>query len=333
MFLITTLRNEKPLPLIPQNERRSRRPSALVEVDNSSVYSYASSSVSRSRHSVRSMRDRHDSQTSSCPSERSLVPSILKSRSESKGGRRHSHRKSVRFVPILDHLLRHALHSRSILHDLRFPPYSARMLSVTNHYGSGGSNPTQYVPFCSRTRAQPAVSPPIPQMYIVSYEFPWVIEVNAAVSDPGAHHFLTSGRGKHASEPFVTVYDVMHALWAYLQRPVVESEWSALSSPQRRTIRRTCISAYAHEPSRSSQSQGTITSRSRSQKPTKAIASEDRKIVRKIDWLGTSTRFAGLGKDEDLIAERIEEPWKRELTWVLALDENEYRYDNAATGY
>jgi hypothetical protein len=62
-------------------------------------------------------------------------------------------------------------------------------------------------------------------MYIVSYEFPWVIEVNAAVSDPGAHHFLTSGRGKHASEPFVTVYDVMHALWAYLQRPVVESEW------------------------------------------------------------------------------------------------------------
>lgn len=333
MFLITTLRNEKPLPLIPRNERRSRRPSALVEVDNSSVYSYASSSVSRSSHSVRLVRDRHDSQTSSCPSEGSLVPSILKSRSsESRDGRRRSHRKSVRFLPILDTLLRHALHSRSILHDLRFSPHSARMLSATNHHGSGGFNPTQYVPLCPRTRAQPAVSPPVSQIYIVSYEFPWVIEVNAAVSDPGAHHFVTSGRERHAAEPFVTIYDVMHALWAYLQRPVVESEWSALSSTQRRTIRRTCLSAYAREPSRS-YSQGTITSRSRSQKPAKAIASEDRKVVRKIDWLGTYTRFAGLGKDEELIADRIEEPWKRELTWVLALDENEYRYDDAATGY
>ncbi|ELU42646.1 cadmium ion transporter [Rhizoctonia solani AG-1 IA] len=281
----------------------------------------------------------------------SLVPSILKSRSsESRDGRRRSHRKcerhnyyviatslthlftsAVRFLPILDTLLRHALHSRSILHDLRFSPHSARMLSATNHHGSGGFNPTQYVPLCPRTRAQPAVSPPVSQIYIVSYEFPWVIEVNAAVSDPGAHHFVTSGRERHAAEPFVTIYDVMHALWAYLQRPVVESEWSALSSTQRRTIRRTCLSAYAREPSRS-YSQGTITSRSRSQKPAKAIASEDRKVVRKIDWLGTYTRFAGLGKDEELIADRIEEPWKRELTWVLALDENEYRYDDAATG-
>ncbi|KAJ1304671.1 hypothetical protein OPQ81_005810 [Rhizoctonia solani] len=333
MFLITTLRHEKPLPALPQIERRPRRPSALTEADNSSIYSYASSSLSGSRHKY-PVRGRHDSQTSSCPSERSLVPSILKSRSsESRNGQRHSQRKSVRFLPILDNLLRHGLHSRSISHDLRFPPHSARMLSVTNYYGSGGFNPAQYVPLCARTRAQPATSPPVSQMWIVSYEFPWVIEVNAAISGSGAHHFVTSGSDKHASEPFVTIYDVLNALWAYLQRPTIEAEWSALSSSQRRAIRRTCLSAYAHEPSRSSQSQNASISRSRSQKFGKSTISDDRKVVRKIDWLGSSTRFAGLGKDEDLIAERVEEPWRRELTWVLALDENEYRYDDVSGGY
>ncbi|KAG8690810.1 hypothetical protein FRC11_008964 [Ceratobasidium sp. 423] len=335
MFLITTLRHEKPLPALPQSERRPRRPSALVDADNASVYSYASSSFSGPRHKCdRPVRDRHDSQTSSCPSERSLVPSILKSRSsESRNGRKHSQRKSVRFLPIIDTLLRHALHSRSISHDLRFPPHSARMLSTANYHGSGGFNPAQYVPFCTRTRAQPAVSPPVSQMWIVSYEFPWVIEVNAAVSDPGAHHFVTSSRGKHAPEPFVTIYDILHAIWAYLQRPIVEEEWTKLSSSQRRAIRRTCLSAYAHEPSRSSQSQNALLSRSQSHRSSKSTAPENRRVVRKIDWLGTCTRFAGLGKDEDLIAERIEEPWRRELTWVLVLDENEYRYDDVAAGY
>ncbi|CAE6478020.1 unnamed protein product [Rhizoctonia solani] len=333
MFLITTLRHEKPLPELPRNERPSRRPSTMVEVDNSSIYSYASSSFSGTRHKY-PVRDRHDSQTSSCPSERSLVPSILKSRSsESRSGRRHSQRKSVRFLPIIDTLLRHAPHSRSISHDLRFPPHSARMLAPTNHYGLGGFNPAQYVPFCTRTRAQPAVSPPASRMWIVSYEFPWVVEVNAAVSEPGTHHFLTSGRGKYASEPFVTIYDVLHALWAYLQRPMMEEEWSTLSSSQRRAIRRTCLSAHAHEPSRSSQSQNASVSRSRSYRLSKSTVSDDRKVVRKIDWLGTRTRFAGLGKDEDLIVERIEEPWQREFTWVLGLDENEYRYDDVAAGH
>ncbi|CAE7086139.1 unnamed protein product [Rhizoctonia solani] len=325
MFLITTLRHEKPLPALPQNERRSRRPSALVEADNSSIYSYASSSHSRTRYTY-PVRDRHDSQTSSC-SERSLVPSILKSRSsESRNGRRHSHRKSVRFVPIIDALLRHAPASQSISHDLRFSPHSARMLSTADYYGSGGFNPGQYVPFCTRTRAQPAVSPPIPQMWIVSYDFPWAIEVNAAVSDPGAHHFLTSGRDKYAPEPFVTIHDVLHALWIYLQRPMIEEEWSTLTSTQRRAMKRTCLSAYAHEPSRSLPEPPSI-SRSRSHRSSKVAVSDDRKLVRKIDWLGKSTRFAGLGKDEDLITERIKEPWRRELTWVLKLDENEYRYD------
>ncbi|KDN49810.1 hypothetical protein RSAG8_01875, partial [Rhizoctonia solani AG-8 WAC10335] len=302
MFLITTLRHEKPLPALPQRERRLRRSSALVEADNSSIYSYASSSYS-TRHKY-PVRDRHDSQTSSCPSERSLVPSILKSRSsESRHGRRHSQRKSVRFLPIIDTLLRHALHTRSISHDLRFPPHSARMLSAANYYGSSGSNPAQYVPFCTRTRAQPAVSPPVSQMWIVSYEFPWVIEVNAAVSDPGAHHIVTSGRDKHTPEPFVTIYDVLHALWAYLQRPIMEEEWSTLTSSQRRAIRRTCLSAYAHQPSRSSQPESS--SGSRTHRSSKPAVSDNRKLVRKIDWLGASTRFAGLGKDESLIAERI----------------------------
>ncbi|CAE6454119.1 unnamed protein product [Rhizoctonia solani] len=331
MFLITTLRHEKPLPELPQHGRRSRKSSALVEADSSSIYSCSSSSYSGTRHRDKytyPVRDRHDSQTSSCPSERSLVPSILKSRSsESRHSRRHSQRKSVRFLPIIDTLLRHALNSRSISHDLRFPPHSARMLSAANYYGSGGFNPAQYVPFCSRTRAQPAVSPPVSQIWIVSYDFPWVVEVNATVSDPGAHHFITSGRDKYASEPFVTIYDVLHALWAYLQRPIMEEEWSTLTSSQRRAIRRTCLSAYAHEPSRSSQESPSM-SKSRSYRSSQASVSGDRKLVRKIDWLGTSTRFAGLRKDEDLIAERIEEPWRRELTWVLALDENEYRYDD-----
>ncbi|CAE6493723.1 unnamed protein product [Rhizoctonia solani] len=330
MFLITTLRHEKPLPALPQTPRRLRRPSALVEVDNSSIYSYASSSYSGTRHTY-PVRDRHDSQTSSCPSERSLVPSILKSRSsESRHSRRHSQRKSVRFLPIIDTLLRHTHHSRSISHDLRFPPHSARMLSTANYHGSGRLNPAQYIPFCTRTRAQPAVSPPVSQIWVVSYDFPWAIEVNATVSDAGAHRFAASGRDKYAPEPFVTVYDVLHALWAHLQRPMMEEEWSALTSSQRRAIRRTCLSAYAHEPSRSSQSESPSLSKSRSYRSSKAAASDNKKLVRKIDWLGTSTRFAGLGKDESLIAERVEEPWRRELTWVLVLDENEYRYDDAA---
>ncbi|KAL5631353.1 hypothetical protein ACGC1H_007017 [Rhizoctonia solani] len=204
------------------------------------------------------------------------------------------------------------------------------MLSTANYYGSGGLNPAQYIPFCTRTRAQPAVSPPVSQIWIVSYDFPWAIEVNATVSDPEAHRFITSGRDKYAPEPFVTIYDVLHALWAYLQRPMMEEEWSALTSSQRRAIRRTCLSAYAHEPSRSSPLESPSHSRSRSYRSSKATTPDNKKLVRKIDWLGACTRFAGLGKDEGLIAERVEEPWRRELTWVLVLDENEYRYDDAA---
>lgn len=40
--------------------------------------------------------------------------------------------------------------------------------------------------------------------------------------------FQCKDRGK-TPETFVTIFDVLHALWASLQKPILESEWYALS--------------------------------------------------------------------------------------------------------
>jgi hypothetical protein len=132
-------------------------------------------------------------------------------------------------MPIIDNLLRHALHSRCIAHDLRFPPHSARIPSPMDHNVLGGLGSGHYMPFCKKTRVQPAASPPAARIWIISYEFPWVIEVNGTGVSNESHRFTTSSRSKDNSvESFVTIYDVLHTLWANLQEPMVESEWYVL---------------------------------------------------------------------------------------------------------
>lgn len=335
-FIITPSRHEKPLPALPSHDGYFKRASLLVQADDSSIYSYESSAPSSRNYSHirRQIEHRRDSQSSMGASHTSLIPSILKSRStESKSGRRKAHGKVVRFMPIIDGLLRHALHSRCIAHDLRFPPHSARIPSPMGYKVFGALSGGHYMPFCKKTRAQSAISPPVDRMWIVSYEFPWVIEVNGtatSIPDAESHRFITSGRDRHdTTETFVTIYDVLHTLWANLQRPVLEPEWSSLSPSRRRSIRRTCTAAYAHEPSRS-QADSTSSSRNGKKFDIKP-SSGTRRVVRRIDWLGRSTRFGGLGKDDALITERVKEIWRRELTWVLVLDDNEYRYEDVSS--
>jgi hypothetical protein len=90
---------------------------------------------------------------------------------------------------------------------------------------------------CEQTRGQPAVSPPVARMWIVSYEFPWMVEVNGtgrgATRRDNACYCSISSRCKAQHEgpdAFVTVFDVLHALWSNLQRPVVETEWYVFRS-------------------------------------------------------------------------------------------------------
>ncbi|KAG8679107.1 hypothetical protein FRC08_017220 [Ceratobasidium sp. 394] len=170
-------------------------------------------------------------------------------------------------------------------------------------------------------------------MWVVSYEFPWVVEVNGTgrngTSKGFACYCSVSSRCKaqHPEpEAFVTIYDVLHALWRNLQKPVVETEWATLSSSRQKEIRNTGVAAYANEPSRAAVDTDSIRSgKSRRSTPVRA--------VRRIDWLGTNTRFDGLRKDEDLISERIEQPWMREATWGLVLEDNRFRYEELGTMY
>lgn len=101
---------------------------------------------------------------------------------------------------------------------------------------------------------------------------------------------------------------------------------TVLSSSERRRLRRTCIDAYANEPSRSmfDMDPGSNSLRSRKMYDTKARFDSTYHLKR-IDWLGRLTRFGGLSKDEGLIAERIAKPQRREATWALVLEDNSRR--------
>lgn len=91
-------------------------------------------------------------------------------------------------------------------------------------------------------------------------------------------------------------------------------------------MRRTCIDAYANEPSRS---MFDMDSNSNSMTSRKVYDTKSRldstRHLRRIDWLGGLTRFGGLTKNEGLIAERIAKPHRQEATWVLVLDEQVHR--------
>ncbi|KAF8608932.1 hypothetical protein BDV93DRAFT_602808 [Ceratobasidium sp. AG-I] len=335
MFIVTTFRYDKPLPSLPRTEER-RRPSSLVLPDTSSTYSRTSStrSKSRPRYELESEGSISSQASSSSPRSSISVPSILKpSRAppENRATHRKTERKTVRFLPIIDSLLRYTLRTKCIAHDIRFPPHSARLpTSATPDplgFGKPGGRGALYLTLCERTRTQPAVSPPITRMWIVSYEFPWVVEVigtgrcigKAVCHCPTSFH--CKDRGK-TPETFVTIFDVLHALWANLQKPIMESEWTTLSSSERRRMRRTCIDAYANEPSRSMFDIDPTSNSLRSRKiyDTKPRLDSTHHL-RRIDWLGALTCFGGLIKDEGLIAERIAKPHRREATWALVLEQ------------
>ncbi|KAG9119307.1 hypothetical protein FRC07_005724, partial [Ceratobasidium sp. 392] len=337
-YIVTDRRYSKPLPSLPFEERS--RPSSLL-LDPSPVYSHthfirvragSAQSLVRPRYAYESEGSTSSHESLEPPS-RPRVPSILKSSkasiNESGSTRKRSHSKTVRFLPIIDNLLRHTLQSRCVSHDLRFSPHSARLPSVTDRKLLDGlRHGGPYLSLCEKTRGQPAVTPPVARMWIVSYEFPWIIEVNGT-GQVGARKDFTcycsiSSRCKAQhpeSETFVTIYDVLHSLWRNLQKPVVEAEWSTLSSSRQKEIRNTGMAAYVHEPSRAAADTDSIRSgKSRRTIPPRA--------VRRIDWLGTHTRFGGLRKDEDLITKRIDKPWMRDATWGLALEDNGFRYED-----
>ncbi|KAG8777683.1 hypothetical protein FRC12_000255 [Ceratobasidium sp. 428] len=342
-YIVTDTRYSKPLPAVPYEGRS--RPSSLV-LDKSAVYSHthfiraragSSQSLARPRYPYES-EGSISSYESVEPASRPRVPSILKSSKASQGEtgltRRRSHSKTVRFLPIIDALLRHTLQSRCVSHDLRFSPHSARLPSVTDRkILSSLRHGAPYLSLCEKTRGQPAVSPPVSRMWIVSYEFPWVVEVKGtgyggASKDFTCYCSISSRcKAQHPeSEAFVTIYDVLHSLWHNLQKPVVEAEWSTLSPSRQKDIRNTGLAAYAHEPSRAAADTDSI----RSGKSRRAIPP---RAVRRIDWLGRDTRFGGLRKDEVLIAERIDKPWMREATWGLVLEDNGFRYEELGTMY
>ncbi|QRV79173.1 cadmium ion transporter [Ceratobasidium sp. AG-Ba] len=318
-YIVTTTGYSKPLPALPPLPYEARpRPNSLL-FETSSTYSHASFIRARSGSSQSTARPRYvyESEGSISSNDsveiysRPRIPSILKSSNASlndgSSTRNRSHSKSVRFLPIIDNLLRHTLHSRCVSHDLRFSPHSARLPSVSDRkLLSNLRHGAPYLALCEKTRAQPAVSPPVSQMWIVSYEFPWVIE------------------HPRSEEKFVTIYDVLNTLWRNLQKPVVEAEWSKLSTVRQNEIRRTGLAAYTHEPSR-------VAVDSESARPGKSRVPI--RAVRRIDWLGTYTRFNGLRKDDALIAERVEKPWMREATWGLVLEDNGFRYDDIGRMY
>ncbi|KAF8328614.1 uncharacterized protein EI90DRAFT_3064833 [Cantharellus anzutake] len=129
----------------------------------------------------------------------------------------------------------------------------------------------------------PATYPYCTRLKIIIKNLPWEINVES-----------------ENATTMITVEDVLQAVHDALHMNVTRPEWLILTDERRERIisqgRRNCEAA-AHKL----------------RKPRR-----EQEGIKRIDWLLGEHIMRGLRKDDEFIAERIDDPAERERTWVLA---------------
>ncbi|KAI5120355.1 hypothetical protein M0805_009430 [Coniferiporia weirii] len=123
----------------------------------------------------------------------------------------------------------------------------------------------------TRFRDEPAMNPPTRHMRLISYDFPWVFEIDTlAVRSEGHPGY------------YVTCGDVWEALCVGLAAALKDTEWTLLAmskgkdqNDRKRTIERI----------------------------VEARGYEEGKFARRSDWLGRNVMFRGLAKNDDYARE------------------------------
>ncbi|KAG8933391.1 hypothetical protein FRC03_011749 [Tulasnella sp. 419] len=129
---------------------------------------------------------------------------------------------------------------------------------------------------------RPAVEPPARKMRLISRDFPWEIIIQE-------HHIIT-------------VHDILHHIYKYLQTLLTEGEWWIATPDDRERA------SQAHRRNR--------------QRHHHTDHEYGRDYIMRVDWLGHKTRLHGISKtvhDEEFIRERFADHHLQEEAWVLHL--------------
>lgn len=169
------------------------------------------------------------------------------------------------------------LHHAPISYDISFTPSARTVLDRTIHS-----------PVPAHTLAQPATEPPTPasaRLVLRSHKFPWLVVVgpvgSSASSSPSSNFYLGSGSGKSSrSNACLTNLDVLYAVHTTLMTRVTPEEWEHLGYGSK--AQRKVAAAY--------------------EKRCQRMGGGWEGGVRRLDWLGSKTRFVGVEVDKGAVA-------------------------------
>ncbi|THH18186.1 hypothetical protein EW146_g2757 [Bondarzewia mesenterica] len=184
------------------------------------------------------------------------------------------HPTTLHMHPLLSYT---RLHHAPISYDISFAPSARTVLDRTIHS-----------PVPAHTLAQPATEPPTPastRLVLRSHKFPWLVVVGPVGSpsgtSPSSSFYLGSGSRKPSrSNACLTNLDVLYAVHTTLMTRVTPGEWESLGNGSK--AQRKVAAAY--------------------EKRCQRMGGGWEGGVRRLDWLGSKTRFVGVEMDKGTAA-------------------------------